>query len=71
LTDLYCTQTAFVTNSIMTCVSITFCLILRYCLKRNNQQMDRQEQEDLETASRLDKDSTGAPAVQKQIRYVL
>lgn len=55
----------------MTCTSIAFCLILRYCLKRNNDQMDRKEQEDLETVSRLDKDSTGAPAVQKQIRYVL
>ncbi|ORY54884.1 putative nicotinamide mononucleotide permease [Leucosporidium creatinivorum] len=64
-------STAFITNSVMTAASIAFCLILRYCLKRNNEQMDRQEQEDLETASRLDKDSAGAPAVQKQIRYVL
>lgn len=66
-------QTAFITNTVMTAVSITACFILRYCLKRNNKQMDRQEVEDMETASRSDGDKeTGIiPLPQKQIRYVL
>ncbi|KWU45903.1 putative nicotinamide mononucleotide permease [Rhodotorula sp. JG-1b] len=65
--------TAFITNTVMTAVSITACFILRYCLKRNNAQMDRQEVEDMETASRSDGDKeTGIiPLPQKQIRYVL
>ncbi|KAM0747982.1 putative nicotinamide mononucleotide permease [Meredithblackwellia eburnea MCA 4105] len=58
-------STAFVTNSVMTAGSIAFCLILRYCLKRNNDQMDREDAMDAEAASEKGVSST------KRIRYVL
>lgn len=56
----------------MTAIAILSCFILRWCLKRNNDQMDRQEAEDAEQMGEVafDKDST-APPVQKQVRYVL
>ncbi|GJN87585.1 hypothetical protein Rhopal_000540-T1 [Rhodotorula paludigena] len=64
-------STAFITNSVMTAVSITFCFILRYFLKRANTQMDREEAEyDDEKEANSDGVSRIAP-VTKKIRYVL
>lgn len=69
--DFACMQTAFITNSVMTAVSITFCFILRYFLKRANTQMDREEAEyDDEKEANSDGVSRIAP-VTKKIRYVL
>lgn len=66
---------AFVTNSIMVAISITFCAILRFCLARNNRQMDMMEAADAERSDNKETESTseGATAAtpQKQIRYVL
>ncbi len=59
---------AFVTNSIMTAVSILGCFILRWCLARNNAQMDREEAQMLEGSSEKDIALAGG---QKKIRYVL
>ncbi|OCF45725.1 nicotinamide mononucleotide permease [Kwoniella heveanensis CBS 569] len=51
--------TAFATNSVMAGVAIAFCFILRFFLKRANDQMDREEAE------------SGDRAVPEKVRYVL
>ncbi|GFZ46503.1 hypothetical protein JCM24511_04750 [Saitozyma sp. JCM 24511] len=53
---------AFVTNTIMSAVAVLFCLILRWCLARENRKMEREEAEQTEMAQE------GASA---RIRYVL
>ena len=55
----------------MTFLSVSFCFILRYCLKRNNEQMDREDAEDVEMTSREDKSGVAVPNGPKRIRYVL
>jgi MFS family permease len=59
---------AFMTNSIMTVVSILGCFILRWCLTRNNRQMERQEAQILEG---LPEKGIAVADGQKKIRYVL
>lgn len=49
---------AFATNTVMAAVAVVFCLLLRFCLARENQKMER-----LEVADRED--------ARKRIRYVL
>ncbi|KAI5478410.1 putative nicotinamide mononucleotide permease [Pseudohyphozyma bogoriensis] len=64
--------TAFVTNSIMTAISILFCFVLRYCLARNNAQMDREEAADHEAyASASSETKSDAGPLVKKVRYIL
>ncbi len=58
--------TAFVTNSVMTAASILFAVILRWCLARNNAQMDMDEA--TATAGMAEKD---LGTFKKKPRYVL
>jgi len=60
---------AFTTNSIMTAVSILFCVLLRYCLKRNNAQLDREEA-DAALEKDIGEDRTTGGFIKKP-RYVL
>lgn len=60
---------AFTTNSIMTAVSILFCVLLRYCLKRNNAQLDREEA-DAALEKDIGEDKTTGGFIKKP-RYVL
>ncbi|BGP38805.1 hypothetical protein JCM10449v2_002742 [Rhodotorula kratochvilovae] len=60
---------AFITNSIMTAVSILFCLLLRWCLKRNNAQLDREETE-AALEKDIGEDKTTGGFIRKP-RYVL
>lgn len=63
-------QTAFVTNSVMAAASIAFCFVLRFCLKRSNMQMDKEEA-DTEASSLEKTDGQTEGAFVKKIRYVL
>jgi hypothetical protein len=49
---------AFATNTVMAAAAVVFCLILRFCLARENKKMEEREVEDREGA-------------EKRIRYVL
>ncbi|RSH95731.1 hypothetical protein EHS25_000823 [Saitozyma podzolica] len=53
---------AFVTNTIMSAVAVLFCLILRWCLARENRKMEREEAEQTEMSQE---------GASMRIRYVL
>ena len=52
-------QVAFATNTVMAAAAVLFCLVLRFCLARENKKMDEREQLDQEGAEN------------RTIRYVL
>jgi MFS family permease len=55
-------QIAFVSNTIMSAVAVLFCLILRWCLARENRKMEREEAEQTEMSQE---------GASMRIRYVL
>lgn len=56
-------QVAFATNTVMAAIAVCTCVILRYCLLRENKAMDNKERE------ARNEEELGL--AQKQIRYVL
>lgn len=54
----------------MAAASIAFCFVLRFCLKRSNMQMDKEEA-DTEASSLEKTDGQTEGAFVKKIRYVL
>lgn len=56
-------QIAFTTNTIMAAIAVCVCLVLRFCLKRENRLMNEAE-ESAETEEELEQ-------ARSRIRYVL
>ncbi|WVW85913.1 hypothetical protein I302_107951 [Kwoniella bestiolae CBS 10118] len=57
---------AFTVNTVMAGVAVVFCLVLRWCLKRENIRMDRSD-----SAEGNDEERGAGPTPQARVRYVL